>query len=137
MQSRVARVGFVVLLSTALLSCSSKPDRTAYTVATDPDHYIIIKACDQITDGYDPTSQATTIPQGEYAVWLNQSGQEVTLQFGNAYTLFGVEMLVVPAWDQRSLQVLPKADVRSHDYRSECVGGTQPGATIIVTRPGG
>lgn len=124
--------GLALMLLLSLMGCSrkmsAKPD-------IEKNHYILIQACDHVVDAYDPTDRKTTVPQNEFAVWINQTDQPVTLRFGNAHTLFGQPELVVPPRKQRPLRVLPNADLIEHAYKAECPTVQQPGPVIIVTPP--
>ena len=139
--AQIALCAFVVL---AVAGCPPGDNGDDSNLkATVTSHYILIKACDTVVDAKDPTSRKTRVPHGEWAVWINESNDDVTLEFGNVRKLFGVESKTILAGARDSLQVLQDAhptDRNSppfeHEYRPKCFGGTQPGPVIIVPPPG-
>jgi len=79
--------------------------------------------------------QRTDAKRGEWIVWENKTGADVTLKFGMSQRLFGVkEAIVYATGEPLKLRIRSDAVFADHPYEPQC-DVTQPGPVIIVTPP--
>jgi hypothetical protein len=74
-------------------------------------------------------------PRGSDVNYVNETSQDVILEFGPLKRLFGVRTAVVYADANQAFTVRDDATVGEHTFSGQCVE-TQPGPKIIVPPPG-
>ena len=142
----------VVLLAAIAAGCAREEGRTAKDeskpvppVAAAKEHMVIIMSSPtepnwclcvraDLAQRQQYTQEVTARP-GEWIVWQNGTGRNVTLLYRMENRLFGVKEAVVYAeGEPLKLQVRPDAVVGEHRYDPDC-GTTEPGPIIIVPPP--
>lgn len=125
---------FSAILLLALMSlpgCNGddRPGRVEHVITITPDG----SHCKLAGDGGGAT---VTVDVGDWVIWKNEYGSDVSLIFGDAKRLFGVYKAVVYANSDLELRVRNDADsdINGHSYNVPCAA-THPGPKIIVNPP--